>query len=126
MDLVKSIEKSWHKVKGFIRANRDVAARAAMTLVVALVSVGAMAQDMQTGVTAISSVSDALKNYLPAVRILCYVIAGIIGIVGGVGIVNKMNNQDQDVKKSIMLLVGSCIFLIAVGTFVPMFFGINN
>ena len=38
----------------------------------------------------------------------------------------KMNNEEQDVKKSIMMLVGACIFLIAAAQALPLFFGIGG
>jgi hypothetical protein len=37
-----------------------------------------------------------------------------------------MNNEEQDVKKSIMMLVGACIFLIAAAQALPLFFGIGG
>ena len=36
-----------------------------------------------------------------------------------------MNNEEQDVKKKIMLIVGACLFLIAAARALPMFFGID-
>lgn len=35
-----------------------------------------------------------------------------------------MNNQ-QDLKKSIMMIVGACIFLVAAAQALPLFFGIS-
>ncbi len=35
-----------------------------------------------------------------------------------------MNNDEQDVKKKIMMVVGACIFLIAAAQALPLFFGI--
>ena len=37
-----------------------------------------------------------------------------------------MNNEEQDVKKKIMMVVGACIFLIAAANALPLFFGITN
>jgi len=34
------------------------------------------------------------------------------------------NNEEQDVKKKIMMVVGACIFLIAAAKALPLFFGI--
>jgi hypothetical protein len=36
-----------------------------------------------------------------------------------------MNNEEQDVKKKIMMVVGACIFLIAAAQALPMFFGLS-
>ena len=35
-----------------------------------------------------------------------------------------MNNEEQDVKKKIMMVVGACLFLIAAAQALPMFFGL--
>ena len=35
------------------------------------------------------------------------------------------HNEEQDVKKKIMMIVGACIFLIAAALALPMFFGIG-
>ncbi|MFS3066685.1 DUF4134 family protein, partial [Bacteroides fragilis] len=35
------------------------------------------------------------------------------------------HNEEQDVKKKIMMVVGACIFLIAAAQALPMFFGIG-
>ena len=37
----------------------------------------------------------------------------------------KMNNGDQDVSKSIMMLVGACLFLVAAAVALPKFFGVG-
>ena len=37
----------------------------------------------------------------------------------------KMNNEEQDVKKSIMMIVGACIFLVAAAQALPLFFGVT-
>ena len=37
-----------------------------------------------------------------------------------------MNNEEQDVKKKIMMTVGACIFLIAAANALPLFFGIGG
>ena len=44
---------------------------------------------------------------------LCYAIAGVVAIVGAISVYIAMNNEEQDVKKKIMMVVGACIFLIA-------------
>ncbi|OKZ53594.1 MAG: conjugal transfer protein TraE [Phocaeicola vulgatus] len=37
----------------------------------------------------------------------------------------RWDNEEQDVKKKIMMVVGACIFLIAAAQALPMFFGIG-
>ena len=53
-------------------------------------------------------------------------IAGVVAVVGAISVYIKMNNEEQDVKKSIMMLVGACIFLIAAAQALPLFFGISE
>ena len=79
--------------------------------------------DMSTGVSALGEVKGALGQYIEPVRALCYALAGIIAIGGAISVYIKMNNEEQDVKKSVMMIVGACIFLIAAATFLPKFFG---
>ena len=55
---------------------------------------------------------------------LCYAIAGVVAIVGAISVYIAMNNEEQDVKKKIMMVVGACIFLIAAAKALPLFFGI--
>ena len=35
-----------------------------------------------------------------------------------------MNNEEQDVKKKIMMVFGACIFLVAAAQALPLFFGL--
>ena len=57
---------------------------------------------------------------------LCYAIAGVVAIVGAISVYIAMNNEEQDVKKKIMMVVGACIFLIAAAQALPLFFGIGG
>ena len=63
---------------------------------------------------------------VPYVVKLCYAIAGVVAIVGAISVYIKMNNEEQDVKKSIMMIVGACIFLVAAAQALPLFFGITS
>ena len=65
-------------------------------------------------------------KYVPYVVKLCYAIAGVVAIVGAISVYIKMNNEEQDVKKSIMMIVGACIFLVAAAQALPLFFGISS
>ena len=108
------------KIKGVVMDPRFVAVM--LLLVVCTVAVDA--QSMDSGAQAIGKATDSLKKYLPVVTKLIYVIAGIIGILGIISVYIKMNNEEQDVKKSIMMIVGACIFLIAAAQALPLFFGL--
>lgn len=82
----------------------------------------ANAQGSTAGIGAIEQVARDIKAYIPSVQMLIYAIAGVVALGGGVSVFIKMNNEEQDVKKSIMLLVGACIFLIAAAQALPLFF----
>lgn len=69
--------------------------------------------------------SEEIAKYVPYVVKLCYAIAGIVAVVGAISVYIKMNNEEQDVKKSIMMIVGACIFLVAAAQALPLFFGIS-
>lgn len=108
------------KIKTVVMDPRFVA----VMLLLVICTVSVEAQSMESGVKAISTASDSIKKYIPVVTKLIYVIAGVIGVVGIISVYIKMNNEDQDVKKSIMMIVGACIFLIAAAQALPLFFGL--
>ena len=117
------IAKGFHKVSAWIYKNR----RPLMIMLCLVCVLTASADDdmTSTGVKAFGEVTNSLKEYIPSVRALCYALAGIVAIGGGISVYIKMNNEEQDVKKSIMMIVGACIFLIAAATFLPKFFGVE-
>ena len=84
------------------------------------------AGDYSAGVTALGTVTTEIAKYVPVAVKLCYAIAGVVAVVGAVTVYIKMNNEEQDVKKSIMMLVGACIFLIAAAQALPLFFGVGG
>ena len=67
-----------------------------------------------------------IAQYVPIATKLCYAIAGVVAIVGAISVYVKMNNEEQDVKKSIMMIIGACVFLIAAAQALPLFFGIED
>lgn len=80
----------------------------------------------EAGTQALDGVQQQIAKYLPYVQKLCYAIAGIVAVVGAISVYIKMNNEEQDVKKSIMMLVGACLFLIAAAQALPLFFGYSS
>ena len=114
-------------VAGFVRSERF-----ACLVVMVFAGFGVMlAQggggvDMQTGTAALDEVTTNIAAYIDPVRKVIYAIAAIVAIGGGISVYVKMNNEEQDVKKSIMMIVGACIFLIAAATALPAFFGYNG
>ena len=70
--------------------------------------------------------SEEIAKYVPIVVKLCYAIAGVVAVVGAISVYISMNNEEQDVKKKIMMIVGACIFLVAAAQALPLFFGVTN
>ena len=100
-------------------------------VVAALAPAGAFAQELagtgyDAGTSALEEVASELVKYVPYVVNLCYALAGIVAIVGAISAYIAMNNEEQDVKKKIMMTVGACIFLIAAANALPLFFGIGG
>ena len=100
-------------------------------VVAALAPAGAFAQELagtgyDAGTSALEEVASELVKYVPYVVNLCYALACIVAIVGAISVYIAMNNEEQDVKKKIMMTVGACIFLIAAANALPLFFGIGG
>ena len=82
--------------------------------------------DYSQGTAALSTVTTEIAKYIPIVTKLCYAIAGIVAILGAISVYIAMNNEEQDVKKKIMMVVGACLFLIAAAQALPAFFGVGQ
>ena len=110
------------KVKGFFSSQR----MKTLALMLLVGTTAAMAQnaagDYSAGTTALTTVTEEIAKYVPIVVKLCYAIAG----VGAISVYIAMNNEEPDVKKKIMMVVGACIFLIAAAQALPLFFGIGG
>lgn len=110
---------------------RSVASQRLQMLVCLLVcgTVSVFAQssagDYTAGTDALATVTEEIAKYVPIVVKLCYAIAGVVAVVGAISVYIKMNNEEQDVKKSIMMIVGACIFLVAAAQALPLFFGVT-
>ena len=101
-----------------------------LALMLLVGTTAAMAQnaagDYSAGTTALTTVTEEIAKYVPIVVKLCYAIAGVGAIVEAISVYIAMNNEEQDVKKKIMMVVGACIFLIAAAQALPLFFGIGG
>ena len=82
------------------------------------------AGDYTAGTDALATVTEEIAKYVPFVVKLCYAIAGVVAVVGAISVYIAMNNEEQDVKNKIMMVVGACIFLVAAAQALPLFFGI--
>ena len=118
------------KAQNFIR--KFVSSQRLQTLVCLLLCCAATtfaqssAGDYSAGTDALTTVTEEIAKYVPIVVKLCYAIAGVVAIVGAISVYIKMNNEEQDVKKSIMMIVGACIFLVAAAQALPLFFGVTS
>lgn len=120
------IKRMYRKAKGFAK---EVSIHVKMLAIMLLGGTTASAQttagDYSAGTTALSTVAEEIVKYVPVMVKLCYAIAGVVAIIGAVSVYIAMNNEEQDVKKKIMMIVGACLFLIAAAQALPLFFGIN-
>lgn len=69
-----------------------------------------------------STATSTIKGYKDDVANLMKAIGAVIAIVGAFTVYYKMQNGDQDVKKTIMLVLGGCIAFVALGEALPAFF----
>lgn len=81
----------------------------------------ASAQSSKAG-AGFTSATTEISNYATPVKNLMYAIAGVIALVGAFNVYFKMQNGDQDVKKTIMMTIGGCVAMVAMATALPMFF----
>lgn len=63
-----------------------------------------------------------IQSYQTPVSNLMKAIAAVIVLVGAFNVYFKMQNGDQDVKKTVMMTIGGCVAFIAMSEALPMFF----
>lgn len=83
--------------------------------------VPALAQSSKGG-AGFNSATTEISSYQEPVKNLMRAIAAVIAIVGAFNVYFKMQNGDQDVKKTIMLTIGGCVAFVAMAEALPMFF----
>ena len=123
------IEKIINMVKNAAKSCSSSIKRCSMALLLAVLAVTSTyaqnaAGDYTAGTTALSTVAEEVAKYIPIVVQLCYAIAGVVAILGAISVYIAMNNEEQDVKKKSMMVVGACIFLVAAAQALPLFFGL--
>jgi len=75
-----------------------------------------------TGVTAMNTAAQNIKNYTDSVQKVVYAIAIIIGLIGAGRIYFKYQAGDQDLMKSMIQWGASFIFLLAAASVIPNMF----
>lgn len=83
-------------------------------------TIGVVAQT--TGAAGFSAATKEIQSYQEPVKKLMYAIAAVIALVGAGTVYFKMNNGDQDVKKTIVLVIGGCVAMVAMAQALPAFF----
>ena len=128
----KFFSKAYTSVKKKVQHCGTVVKGAALGVATSVLgAVDAAAQTLagtgyDAGTSALEDVATEIAKYVPYVVNLCYALAGVVAIVGAISVYISMNNEENDVKKKIMMVVGACIFLIAAANALPLFFGITN
>lgn len=74
------------------------------------------------GAAGFTKATTEISSYQTPVANLMKAIAAVIAIIGAFNIFFKMQNGDQDVKKTIMLTIGACVAFIAGSEAFPLFF----
>ena len=83
---------------------------------------GVQAFAQSRGAGGFTSATTEVSSYADPVKKLMYAIAAVIALVGAFNVYFKMQNGDQDVKKTIMMTIGGCVAMVAMATALPMFF----
>jgi NADH:ubiquinone oxidoreductase subunit H len=119
-------KKFKNAVSNFAHSGRAKALATMMLVGCGAAMAQSAAGDFSAGTTALTSVTEEIAKYIPYVVKLCYAIAGVVAVVGAVSVYISMNNEEQDVKKKIMMVVGACLFLVAAAQALPLFFGLGS
>lgn len=120
------LKKITTKAKSFFKNSRVQTLCAMLAIGSAAAFAQNAAGNYAAGTTALTTVTQEIAKYIPIIVKLCYSIAGVVAVVGAISVYIKMNNEEQDVKKSIMMIVGACIFLVAAAQALPLFFGVGG
>jgi hypothetical protein len=63
------------------------------------------------------------RKLSPFSHFLVYAVSSIVAIIGALQIYFKMTTGEGDVTKSIMMLIGACLFIIGASIVFPAFYG---
>lgn len=97
-------------------------ARKSVIAAIALVISASKAMAASKGAAGFTKATQEVSSYQVPVSNLMKAIAAVIVLVGAFNVYFKMQNGDQDVKKTIMLTIGGCIAFIALSEALPLFF----
>ena len=75
------------------------------------------------GADALATMHDFVVTMMLYVQYMCYALASVLVVIAALQIHIKMNQGEDDITKSIMMLVGACLFAIGAFFVFPAFFG---
>ena len=102
-------------------ASTDFAKKMAMFVVMFMLAV-IDTWASSTGAGGFTKATTEISSYQTPVANLMKAIAAVIVLVGAFNVYFKMQNGDQDVKKTIMMTIGGCVAFIAMSEALPLFF----
>ena len=70
----------------------------------------------------ISDAGDAVYGYTPYVQALGYVLACIVGIIGAFVIYHAIVNNEQNIRKRLLMWGGGCVTMLCMTIALPQFF----
>lgn len=95
--------------------------------VLCLIPCGALAKsgsvNYSWGADALASMHDFVVTMMLYVLYVCYAVASIFAVVAALQIYIKMNTGEEGITKSILSLLGACLFIIGASIVFPAFFG---
>lgn len=120
MTKIKKLTSTFRKFNDRFWSNRLVT-RCFLTAGTLMLAVGEM-RAQTTGSQGFTNAEQTIRGYAVPVGNLMKAIAAVIALVGAFNVYFKMQNGDQDVKKTIMLTIGGCVAFIAMSQALPLFF----
>ena len=116
--MLQFIQPAYHAL---VRAAKAIYRRAAV-IVGLLLFHATMIFASSTGAGGFTKATTEISSYQTPVSNLMKAIAAVIVLVGAFNVYFKMQNGDQDVKKTIMMTIGGCVAFIAMSEALPLFF----
>lgn len=79
--------------------------------------------DYSWGADALATAHDYCVTMMLYIIYIVYAVAGVVAVIGALQIYVKMQTGEGDVVRSVLMLIGACIFLIGASIVMPSFFG---
>ena len=109
-------------LRAFVRFKQSALARKGTLALVALTFAAGDVMAGSKGAAGFTKATQEVSSYQTPVSNLMKAIAAVIVLVGAFNVYFKMQNGDQDVKKTIILTIGGCNGFIALAKGLPLFF----